>query len=672
MVVPPQARKDADPPMPIADELYSEMLRLDDPTVDAAIMAALPTAGLKKRQALARDLVSRGNLDGQVSVLSQWPNLDDELRESLVAQAPKLASALRKLCSLRQNVLTGIALEIIDRAGSMELSYLVTEQLRRGDPPTRDRAGAILVNLARRAAELDHPQGIAPTSQADSPTDHQLHALIETVQQAIVQYANHDHPSVVQAWLLIWPLGTPLADQAIALPEQAVHTPLAQRLAYPQEPEDYAALIPSLATKTTVSPALHGLARAVRGHQLAQVLQSWPHLKQPAVRMGLRRVNRPQTLIPDARQIKAMPVNARLGLPLFLAQLPLDPAELTVHLSTFAEDDAPGVRLSALRELIRLATPPSAAAPVLAPVMPGAEPARIESTHIMLRHDPAAVDALPRYLNDADASVAKLALRALIRLRPKQLPRLLAQAVNSEHDAVRQLATGYLAPMSYDKLWQNWWKLSQRHRLEMGRAQIKIDPAFHAQLAESIALGSSHDQFKALDMIATLNQGSFFTAALQKLARHQNPAMIASAIKALGTAPASQAKDALESALRHPDTRVRANAIEAVAQSHHDGFSQQVRAMADREENRPRANAIKALIEHGSPDGLPALQLMIDDPDPRHRISALWVVRSLGLTPMTTLTAEMAVSDPDRDVRKAAQSTAQHLIETIRPQEAVA
>ena len=122
----------------------------------------------------------------------------------------------------------------------------------------------------------------------------------------------------------------------------------------------------------------------------------------------------------------------------------------------------------------------------------------------------------------------------------------------------------------------------------------------------------------------------------------------------------------LEKAMAHADNRVRANAVEAMSQMRSARHLQQLMRMADEDTNRPRANAIGALMEMKAGEALPALTRMLSDDRPEHRISALWLVERMGVLEAAQAVAELAMSDPDPEVRRRAEQVAAEVLELMR------
>jgi HEAT repeat protein len=82
--------------------------------------------------------------------------------------------------------------------------------------------------------------------------------------------------------------------------------------------------------------------------------------------------------------------------------------------------------------------------------------------------------------------------------------------------------------------------------------------------------------------------------------------------------------------------------------------SQQVLTMLNSRHNRERANAIKAISDYDFTTARECLARMLADPNPMHRISALWVVSQLQVLGIVRQVSSIARKDPNLRVRRRA------------------
>jgi HEAT repeat protein len=195
---------------------------------------------------------------------------------------------------------------------------------------------------------------------------------------------------------------------------------------------------------------------------------------------------------------------------------------------------------------------------------------------------------------------------------------------------------------------------------------MKIEPRFHQMLLEKLRDDETEVRFKAVAMVREMGLASYFEPRLIELTSDLNSRVAASATAALGVASDNQATvDSLKAAMEYPDDRVRANAVESLSQMGRAGEARDLLlTMAKGRGNRSRANALKALMEMPAVDALPAMVSMLMDPDPRHRISALWVVERLELARLGHGVGKLARFDTDPAVKRRALRVLRKLVQS--------
>jgi HEAT repeat protein len=355
----------------------------------------------------------------------------------------------------------------------------------------------------------------------------------------------------------------------------------------------------------------------------------------PEVRSVVRHIHQPRHLVPDPAQASRMTAPSLRALPRWLRALHLPRDRRVEALSTVTAADDRVARLLALRA-------------------------------IMAEHDrgePYAAEPLAAMTRDADPAIAVIALRHLMRHEYADLSRLLLGLIDSPHDRVRRIAEQQVGRVGFDRLWRVWPRLDRGARRSAGLALLKIDRDFHRQLAHRMADRDPEVRFQAVMMARELDQETYFEHELGELVRDESTRVASAAVRGLGAIPDSTiAADVIERALEHPDDRVRANAVEAIERldrlSHVRG---ELQRLSEGRGNRSRANAIKAMMTLPMGEALDALRSMLADEDPRHRVSALWVVDQLGLPDVAQRLVEMSRDDRDADVRRRALRVARRL-----------
>ncbi len=124
-------------------------------------------------------------------------------------------------------------------------------------------------------------------------------------------------------------------------------------------------------------------------------------------------------------------------------------------------------------------------------------------------------------------------------------------------------------------------------------------------------------------------------------------------------------RQALESAgaqaVNDPDDRVQANAIEALDLMDWPERMAVTVPKLRSGNNRVRANAIKSLLRMERAEAGDALLDMLEHSSGSHRLSAVWVVESVGLKSLSSRMRLLSRDDPDERVRRRAASTLERL-----------
>ena len=507
--------------------------------VDRALSEALRHADPDEAGPLAQAVLGRDRLGRSVGLILRFHELPADVRYLVIERAEELATAIRKAATRHDARGARNALSLIEQSASTRMAYLVTALIRHNDPAIRDTAAECLLGLASRCTPVgpDQPASLDPAS---------IHYLTEAVEQAVVMYANHNHPALLEALARLAPLPMPEAWEALRNSEHAAVVPIGELAQQAACPEIRGALLALLALPSVRQQVLAGLARVCQQEQLDSPLCQGHLLALPSVRKGLRRAKDANPLWPNAQQRSQMPVDAQRHLPAFASGLPWDAQDRVLRLAELVRSKHVATRLATLRRLLAIATDPHLPDP------------RVADN---------ANDVIAAFTSDPEVPLARTALWHLIRAQYDGLPRILANLVNSRHPEIRAVAARRFAPMGFERFWTSWPKFDPPRRLAAGRALIKIDPDFHRHLGARLSSRDPAIRLRALGIVATLAQGAFFEPALIELIASDDPRVVASAVRALGDCTSDASREILALALSHDDERIRANAVEALAKA---------------------------------------------------------------------------------------------------------
>jgi hypothetical protein len=613
-------------------DIYQRLGRLSDPSVDAAVVAALPSADPESLRLATHFLLERGRPDGLIGIVLEFHRLPDDLQMLVVNQASELYRPLREAAGRRTSHGPANVVRIVARARAVKLAYLVGDQLRHNSSDIRHEAAACLLELSRWAAGEGEARPNCDTESAQF--------IVTAVDEAVAGFDRHLQPALLEAFALLLPRAMPKAMAVLDRPTHPAIPPMRRLLARPQSPTFARILLPLLRPRSLHDTVLAGLEHAAGAGYFDAILAMGHLVRLPQVAALLQRIKQVDALAPRPESVASLRPRTTRALPDWFMALPLEPHERLTHLARLVQCRDAMTRLITLRRLIELSTSVAA--------------------------DAANVNqVISVCCGDAEPRIAVLALRHLIRVRWPGLTQVMFKLINSPQAQFRELSKTFLAPLGFDRLWQAWPRLPASQRVAAGRALAKIDPDFDRQLHHRLVSRQRAERMQALAMVSALARGSGHLKTLVAMVQDADDVIASSAVRALGTAPDPEAQAALERALDHRDTRVRANAVEALQQIQSADHVRKLMSMAVNDEARPRANAIAALLHMRTSDAMTALVGMLNDPRPQQRVSALWLVDHLGLIEVARHIAEMSITDPDAKVQQRARTVVEHLIQSI-------
>ena len=278
------------------------------------------------------------------------------------------------------------------------------------------------------------------------------------------------------------------------------------------------------------------------------------------------------------------------------------------------------------------------------------------------------------YLDDPSEQLVRLAVRELVRRRPPEVDTFLLQRISSLPADARRVAARAVGQTGFEQLWANYPRMDKVKRKAAGRALVKLLPDAPLRLGRKLAATATQDdKLRALSMAHDLKMADGVRGPVMALCTDPSPRVRSKAVLMLAEMPNVAPDPLIERLLTDADPRVRANAIEVLESRH--GTSAFVPVLIQRARagnNRERANAIRVMHKLSMDAFGGALQAMLIDPRPDHRVSALWAVRETQWWQLAPLVARMAQTDADVRVRKQAVGVLQAAAELIRERQRAA
>jgi hypothetical protein len=267
----------------------------------------------------------------------------------------------------------------------------------------------------------------------------------------------------------------------------------------------------------------------------------------------------------------------------------------------------------------------------------------------------ASAQLLRAFLNDPDERIVRMAARDVVRRKPMDFENMLLQLMTSAPESVRRLVARSIGQTGFDQFWQKFDWLDRSTRKQAGKAMLKVLPDAGQRLGRRLLTGPLNDRLKAMQICHELELGDQLRPVLLQLCNDPNAKLRSKAVGVLGDVPAAS-EAILDRVLQDADARVRANAIEVLEQKQKSEYLPLLaqRARGRNTHHRERANAIKAMHRMKVKAATEALQVMIADDRPEHRISAMWALKQMGWWALLAEVGRLAKQDPNLRVRRYA------------------
>jgi hypothetical protein len=278
------------------------------------------------------------------------------------------------------------------------------------------------------------------------------------------------------------------------------------------------------------------------------------------------------------------------------------------------------------------------------------------------------IQLIKSFLTDSDERLMRLAAREIVRRRPADFENALLQLMTNAPDSVRRVVARAVGQSGFDQFWNKFDRLDRSTRKQAGSAMLKILPDAIQRLQRRLKTGTAEQRLKAMQIVQELKLADALSDQLIALCSDPHPRLRSKAVGVIGDIPAVATDALIERLLTDTDPRVRANTIEVLEAKNKTDFVPVLIQRARIGSNRERANAIKVLHRlHVGVFGA-ALQAMMADERPEHRISAMWALKQTGWWNLISEVGRMAKEDSNLRVRRYALSVLKSVSDMVREQ----
>ena len=205
---------------------------------------------------------------------------------------------------------------------------------------------------------------------------------------------------------------------------------------------------------------------------------------------------------------------------------------------------------------------------------------------------------------------------------------------------------------AFTQFFNSFDRLDEATKMLAGRVLERLDPEHLERIERELSGVDAERRLRAVKIVAALHHEEDLRRALVALAADDDRHVRATVIKTLGILEDEDAIRTLLEAATDPDRRVVANSVEAIEDMGREELAGLVRILAVHPNNRIRANAVKALWTLGdTTESGRMLDEMLRSGDEMMRLSATWVLGEIDHPARTELLTRIAGNDPSERVR---------------------
>jgi HEAT repeat protein len=658
------------------DRLIAALVHSKNEAADDALLEALRLGTDVECAAALGALIQRKTVHGLSGVIGMYDELSGSLQAEIQANIKQLHHALREAGRSDRTELRLAAMRLIALGRQGKLAFVLSENLHDPDAVRSKAAVEALVALARwvstETRKLQKGVGVESVGvsecgrigvdaadendKADSPTlrnsDTRPPTYLELleqrpeIEQAVARALDgHRGPhgaDLLRAGLLLcdWP-----GSKTLAILNTAKHggqSPMVRRLQQPPASEHVDAFLLGASHGGLRSHFGIAFSHIEEAPVLDALLRRTHWLKDHALQTCLHQVSRgawwtDTELVRDVSRRDPGDA-ARIGDWLAVSGIhDVVQDERMERLRAHAHND-----FAARLRLLRIAT---------------------------RRKREGSVQLIKSFLADSDERLVRLAAREMVRRRPLDFENALLQLMTSAPDSVRRIVGRAVGQSGFEQFWNRFDRLDKSTRKQAGRAMLKLLPDAVQRLGRRLGAGTPEQRLKAMQIVHELKLAEPLRDQLLKLCDDPHPRLRSKAIHVVGDIPSIAPDVLIERLLADTDARVRANTIEVLEAKHRAQFVPVLIQRARIGNNRERANAIKVL--HRLRVGIfgAALQAMLTDPRPEHRISAMWALKQTGWWNLLGEVGRMAKGDDNLRVRRYALGILKAVSEMVREQQ---
>jgi HEAT repeat protein len=638
------------------DRLIYALVQSKNEAADDTLLEALRRGNEAEQNLVLDALFQRQTTHGLSGVIGQYDDLAESLQIEILQHIKTLHHALRESGRSERTELRLAAMKLIALGRQGKLAYVLSENLHDPDEARSKAAVSALVALAHwisvctRSLQKE-PKAEEPAEEREALLDAKpktYHDMLEQrpeIEQAVARamdgHRGKHTPDLLRAGLLLadWP-----GSKTLAILHTAKHggqSPMVRRLQQAPASEHVDAFLLGASHGGLRSHFGIAFSHIEEAPVLDAVLRKTHWLKDQALQSCVHLVTRgawwtDSELVRDVSRRDAGDA-ARIGEWLAVSGVhDVVQDERMERLREHAKKDF-GARLRLFRIAAR-------------------------------RKRGASIQLIKSFLSDSDERLVRLAAREIVRRRPADFENILLQLMTTAPDSARRIISRAIGQSGFDQFWTKFDRLDKGTRKQAGAAMLKLLPDATQRLQRRLKTGTPEQRLKAMQIVQELKLAESMSDQLLALCSDPHPRLRSKAVCVIGDIPEVASNALIERLLADSDARVRANTIEVLESRNKTEFVPTLVQRARVGSNRERANAIKVLHSLHAGVFVAALQAMMTDERPEHRISAMWALKQTGWWSLISDVGKMAKEDGNLRVRRYALVVLKTVSELVRGQ----
>ena len=588
-----------------AAKIYRFLRGTSNAAAEKALMLGMHRAEPPYRTVMLETILERDSRSSEAQLVSEYHEFSAEGRDMILGRIDSLYGPLRIAAfgddrQTRLNVLT-----IIAAADYYRLTHVVVALLRDREVEVARRAGEVLLGLARKlmGREGEELEGADPAEGARLVQQGMLDRaqLVAAIKDGVQSFGIHQRVDALLAAMYVAPATEESVWQETLGPGEVIGRTVRYVLLNFDRPELGAFCVSAL--KNSFLRAIAARAIAVHGRIefLAAVAEAVAGDDDDEIRRGLKLIRHPTWLNTQSLSVAKLGPADQENMIGLISCLGAGADEVGSCLYALAKSGCERVGLRAVEALGQLSSEEGG-------------------------------KWLMRLLGHKYGSVAAAALVKLLEQGHADMRRIMAEQFGSPHEQVRDLAARYFRDIAFGSYWNRFEQFSAEVQATAGRAIFKIDAAAQDKLDSCGRHQSAENRLRAVRIARLAGRVDQSLEFIMPLTDDEHPVVRSSAVAALGdvkVAGRDATYERLVAALDDQDPRVLANAIEALDRRGQAGFSEKISPLMNSSHGRVRANAIKAELQGRVYSSRRAIENMLSDQRPAHRISARWLLAQM-------------------------------------------